>query len=187
MIFRILAKNVASVTKAAFYLSRLTFCQTKWFGEKDINTFGFPGKITSEFPWKIVGMIVKPSFWVSRRKLRGNKTCIKELIQFFFDFGREKYFKLLSKISQQSCQTAFYVSRGWIPGKLLWKNIVLRCSRTSNKNFRTFSELLYVEISIMHFTFPKAGFGRNLCLKSGRHIQGLQVVKGVGLVWKTFL
>ena len=149
--------------------------------------FRISRKKISEFPWEIVGMIVKSSFWVSRGKFWGNQTFIKELIEIFFDFGREKHFKLLPKISQQSCQTAFYVSRGWIPGNFLRKNIVLRCSRTSSKNFRTFSELLYFELSIMHFTFPKAGFGRNLCLKSGRHIQVLQVIKSVGLVWKTFL
>ena len=65
--------------------------------------------------------------------------------------------------------------------KFFWKYIVLRRSRTPSSNFRTFSEKFFVGLSNMHFMFPKSGFGSNLRLISGRHNQGLQAIKCVGL------
>ena len=51
---------------------------------------GFQEKI-SETPWEFFGMIDKPSFWVSRRKFWGNKTCMKELIQVIFWHWERKF------------------------------------------------------------------------------------------------
>ena len=39
----------------------------------------------------------------------------------------------------------------------------------------------------MHFKSPKSDFGRNLRLISGRHLQGIQAIKYVGLYQKTSL
>ena len=102
--FRILAKNVASVTNAAFYLSRVTFCQKNVLEEKNSTISHFQG-INLRFSVGIVGMIVKPSFWVSRRQFLGNNTCIKEFSQTIFWLWERKFQtftqNLLAELSEQ--------------------------------------------------------------------------------------
>ena len=87
-------KNVANITKAAFYLSRLTFCYKKCFGEKEFNTCGFSGKKSQISGGKVSGR----NFW-------GNNFCKKRYFESFIVFGRES-FKLFPKSSHQSCHNS---------------------------------------------------------------------------------
>ena len=63
----------------------------KIFWRNRSQHFRISRKKISVSPWEIFGMIDKPSFWVSRRKLWGNKTCIKELIQVIFWLWERKF------------------------------------------------------------------------------------------------
>ena len=63
----------------------------KMFWRNTSQHFRISRKKISVSPWEIFGMIDKPSFWVSRRKLWGNKTCIKELIQVIFWLWEKKF------------------------------------------------------------------------------------------------
>ena len=73
MIFRILAINVANITKASSHFSRLTFCQKNVFGENEFNTFGFSGQKSQNFRSK-----------VSKRKFWQHKFCIKKVIPIIY-------------------------------------------------------------------------------------------------------
>ena len=174
MIFRILAKNVANITKAAFYLSRLTFCRKKCFGENEINTCGFSWKTSQTFGGKVY-----------RRNLWGNKFCKKGNSSHFLTLGK-KVSNFSTKIARRAVITTFYVSRGRILGKKIWKYTVLWSSRTPRKTFWTLCEEFFAGLSNMHFTRPKGVFGRNFCLKSALHIHGFQVIIDAGLLHKTF-
>ena len=129
MIFRILAKNVASVTKAAFYLSRLTFWKKNFFGEKEFNTFGFSGKKSQNFGLR-----------VSRKKSWGNKFCIKKVIQTFFWIWERKIQTLTRKFSAELSEQHSTYPEVEIQEKNFWKYKVLRRSRTPSRCSRTFSE-----------------------------------------------
>ena len=77
LIFRILAKKVANITKAAFYLSRLRFCQ-KNVSEKKKSTFSdFQGK-------NFGGRLSKKNFW-------GNKFCMKKVIRIIYWLCERKF------------------------------------------------------------------------------------------------
>ena len=79
-IFRILTKNVAIITKAAFYMSRLTFCQKKGFGEIKFNVCGFSGKKSQNFGGKVsrrisegtnfAKKVIRNIQWLWERKFR---------------------------------------------------------------------------------------------------------------------
>ena len=60
----------------------------KCFGEEEDNFFGFPGKKSQNFCEKLLAWLSNLP-WVSRRKFWGNKTCKKELIQFFLTVGEK--------------------------------------------------------------------------------------------------
>ena len=143
MIFRILAKNVANITKAAFYLSRLTFCQKNVFGEKEINTCGFSGNKSQNFGGK-----------VSRRNFWGNKICKKKGNSNPSLYLGEKASNFSPKVPSKAVRMAFYVSKGWIPGKKR-KYTVLWFSRTPRKSFLTLCEEFFAGLSIMHYTHPR--------------------------------
>ena len=86
------------------------------FGEQKFITFGISAKQNSWFWWKIVDLVVKPSFYVSKRTFWGKKNRRKNYFNSFFDFGRES-FRLLSENSQQSCQISILRIQRRNPGK----------------------------------------------------------------------
>ena len=111
MIFRILAENVASVTKAAFYLSRLTFCQ-KMFWRKRLQHFRIFREKIAEFPRESVQKKVLREQILHKK---GNSNLFLNL--------REKDSNSYPKIFSRAVRTAFYVSRGWNPGKKFFGSI----------------------------------------------------------------
>ena len=108
MIFRILAKNVASVTKAAFYLSRLTFCQ-KMFWRKRIQHFRIFREKIAEFRRESV-----------QEKFLREQILHKKGKSNLFLKLREKDSNSYPKVLSRAVRTAFYVSRGWNPGKIFF-------------------------------------------------------------------
>ena len=84
MIFRILAKNVANITKAAFYLSRLTFCQKNVLEKKNSTLAVFQGKTLISSVWKSLAEIsegtyfakkvIRIIYWIWERKFQTSLT-----------------------------------------------------------------------------------------------------------------
>ena len=118
---------------------------------------------------------------VSRRKFWGNKFCKKGNSNHLLTLG-EKVSKFSPKVPSRAVRTAFYVSKGWILGKKIWKYTVLWFSRTPRKIFWTLCEEFFAGLSIMHSTRPKGVFGRNFCLKSALYINGFQAIIERGLL-----
>ena len=148
MIFRILAKNVANITKAALYLSRLTICQKKCFGEKEFNTCGFSGKISYKFGGK-----------VSKTNFRGIKLCKKGNSNLFLTLG-EKVSNFSPKFPSRAVSTAFYVSKGWILGKKTGSIQFSDFLGHRAKLFEIYAKSFFAGLSIMHFTRPKKFLGK---------------------------
>ena len=180
LIFRILAKNVANITKAAFYVSILTNCHNNVLVKKNSNVSDYQGK-NLRFLVRNCWHDWQTFFLSVQRKILRKQNLHKRVNHNHFLTLGHKVWNLYLKPPSRAVRTAFYVSRGWFPGFFL-EYIVLRRSRTPSSKIRTFSEEFYVGLSFMHFTFPKSVFGRNLRLISGRHILGLQAIKFVGLI-----
>ena len=105
MIFRILAKNVANITKASFHFSRLTFCQKKKFLEKMNSTLAdFQGKNIRISSGKCVQAIFEGTNFAKRG------------IRIIF-WPWERKFQTFAKVRSRAVMTAIYVSKGWILGK----------------------------------------------------------------------
>ena len=173
MIFRILAKNVAHITKAAFYLSRVTFCQKNVLEKKNSTLADFQGKNLRISAGKCLEEISE-----------GTNSAKKGNSNHSLSLG-EKASNFSSKVPSKAVRTAFYVSKGWISGTK-WKYTVLWFSRTPCKSFWTLCEEFFAGLSIMHFTSPKGVFGRNFCLNSALHNQGNQAITGGGQLHKFF-
>ena len=84
-------KNVANITKAAFYLSRLTFCQKNVLEKKNSTFAVFQGKI------------LRISAGKCQEKISEGTNFAKEVIRIIYWPWRESS-KLFPKSSQQSCQ-----------------------------------------------------------------------------------
>ena len=111
MIFRILATNVANITKAAFYLSRLTFCQ-KMFWRKGIQHFRI-------FTEKIAELRRES---VQKKFLRERILNKKDNSNLFMNL-REKDSNSYPKVLSRAVRTAFYVSRSWNSRKFFFGSI----------------------------------------------------------------
>ena len=141
MIFRILAKNVANITKAAFYLFQTNILPKKCFREKEFNTWGFSGKKSQNFGGKM-----------SRRIFWGNKFCKKCNSNIYWLWERK--FQTFPKSSQQSCQHGILRLQR-INSRNKRKYTVPWFSRTPRKPFWTLCEEFFAGLSIMHFTRQK--------------------------------
>ena len=105
MIFRILTKTVANITKAAFYLSSLTFCQKNVL-EKKISTLAvFRGKNLR----MSAGKCLEESSEGTNFAKKGNSNHLLTL--------GEKVSNFSPKVPSRAIRTAFYVSKEWILGK----------------------------------------------------------------------
>ena len=122
MIFKILAENVAKITKAAFYLSRLTFCQKTFLEKKKSTLAVFQGKNLRISAGKCLEEISEGTN--SAKKGNSNPSL----------YLGEKASNFSPKVPSKAVRTAFYVSKGWILGKKR-KYTVLWFSRTPRKFF----------------------------------------------------
>ena len=174
MIFRILAKTVANITKAASYLSRLTFCQKNVFEKMNATLADFQGKNLGTSSGKCV-----------QENSEGTNFAKKSNSNHFLTLG-EEVSNFSPKTPSRAVITAFYVSKGWILGKKNCKYTVLSFSRTPRKPFWTLCDDFFAGLTNMHFTRPKWVFGRNLCLKSVLHIHEFQAIIGADFLHKTF-
>ena len=170
MIFRILAKNVANITKAAFYVSRITVCHNNDLVKKNSTVSEYQGKN------------LRISAGKSLEEISEGTNCAKKGKSNHLLTLGEKISNFSHKFPSRALKTAFNVSRGWILGKKLFLEIrFLQFSPKWRRTFRTVSDKLLAGFSFMHFAYPKGGFGRDSCLESGLHNHGLQSIKVVGL------
>ena len=174
MIFRILAKTVAKITKAASYLSRLTFCHKTVLEKMNSTLADFQGKNLRTSSGKCV-----------QENSEGTNFAKKSNSNHLLTLG-EKVSNFSPKVPSRAVRTAFYVSKGWSLGKKIWKYTVLCFSRTPRKPFWTLCDYFFAGLTNMHFTRPKGVFWRNLCLKSVLHIHGFQAIIGPRFLHKTF-
>ena len=167
-----LAKNFANITKAAFYLSRLTFCQKNVLEKKNSTLADFQGKNLRISGEKCLEGISEGTNFA------------KNVIRIFIDFGRES-FKLFPKSSQQSCQHG-----------------VLRIQRmNSRKKMEVYSSLIFSDTAQTFLDFmwrvfrrninyafyaPKGSFKGIFCLESAFRIHGFQTITCAGLLHKPF-
>ena len=175
MIFRILAKNVTNITKAAIYRSRLTFFQKNALEKKNSTVSDFQGKI-SEFPRKSV----------LKDFLREQSLHKKGISNQFLEVGRESFKLFPPKIPSRAVRTAFYVTRGWILGKNLLELYSSLIFSDTEQTFSDFMRRVFCRIISYAFYAPKGSFSKNLCLKSAFHIHGFQAIIGAGLRHKIF-
>ena len=108
LILRILAKNVANITKAAFYLSRLTFCQKKVMQKKNSTLVDFQGK----------NLRFSAEKWLEEIS-GGTNFAKKGNSKHSLTLG-EKISNFSPKVPSRAVRTAFYVSKGWILGIKTW-------------------------------------------------------------------
>ena len=174
MIFGIVEKNFANITKAAFYLSRLTFCQKNVLERKNSTLADFQDK-----------HLRLPAGKCMEENSEETNFAKNVNSNHFLTLGK-KVSNFSPKIPSRALITAFYVSKGRILGKKVWKYTVLCFSRTPRKTLWTLCEEFFAGLSIMHFTRPKEVFGRNFCLKSVHHLHGFQAIIGAGFCTKFF-
>ena len=151
MIFRILAKNFANITKAAFYLSRQTFCQKK-FLEKNISTLAdFWGKNLRISAAKSLEEIPEGTTFAKK----GNSN-------HFLTLG-EKVSKFSPKVPSSAVKTAFNVSGWWNPGKKMFLEVqnspIFSDFQT---NFSDCKRWVSSRMSIYAFRLPKRRFWKGL-------------------------
>ena len=147
MIFRILAKNVADITKAAFYLSRLTFCQKNVL-EKNKSTLAlFQGKNLRVSPEKCL----EKKFWGNKFwKKKGNSN-------HFLTLG-EKVSNFSPKVPSRAIRTAFYVSKDWILGKNFLEVYSSLIFSDTAQNFLDFMRKFFCRIINYAIHWPKWSF-----------------------------
>ena len=143
------------------------------FGEKEINTCGFSGKNLRISAGKCLEEFSEGTN--SAKKGNSNPSL----------YLGEKASNFSPKVPSKAVRTAFYVSKGWIPGKKR-KYTVLWFSRTPRKSFLTLCEEFFAGLSIMHYTHPRGVFVRNFCLNSAPHNHGFQAITDGGLLHKNF-
>ena len=104
MIFGILAEDAANITKAAFYLSKLTFCQKNVLQRMNSTLADFKGK----------------NFFSAGKCLEeiseGTNCAKKGKSNHLLTLG-EKVSNFSPKVPSRAVRTDFYVSKGWILGK----------------------------------------------------------------------
>ena len=162
MIFRILAKNVANITKAAFYLYRLTFCQKKVMEKKNSTLADFQGK----------------NFRFSAEKcleeFSEGQILQKNVIRIIYWLWERKFQTFPQKIpAKLSERRSMYPEDEFQEINCFWKYRILQFPPTSRRTIRTVSDKFLAGFSFMHFAYPKGGFGRDSCLESGLHNHGL--------------
>ena len=147
MIFRILAKNFANITKAAFYLSRQTFCQKNVL-EKNISTLAdFWGKNLRISAAKSLEEIPEGTNFA---KKKGNSN-------HFLTLG-EKVSNFSPKVPSSAVKTAFNVSKGWILGKKTLEVYSSLIFSDTAQNFLDFMRRVFCRIVNYAFYSPKGSF-----------------------------
>ena len=150
LIFRILSKKGASVTKAAFYLSRLTFCRKNVLEKKNSTLSDFQGKTRRLSAGKCLEEISE-----------GTNFSLKSNSNHFLTLG-EKVSNFSPKVPSRAVRTAFYVYRGWILRNKFWKYTILWFSRTLSKSFRTSCDEFFAGLSAYAFYAPRGSFCENI-------------------------
>ena len=131
-------------------------------------------------------MIDKPSFCVSRRKLWGNKICIKELIQIIFWLARES-FKLLPKNSQQSCQNSILRIQRMNSRKIFYLEVYSSPTfPDSEQKFSDFYRIVLCRIINYAFYVPKVRFWEKLMSEIGASHSGTSSDKRCGSSLESF-
>ena len=174
MIFRILAKNIANITKAAFYLSRITFCQKIVLEKKNSTLAVFQGKKLRSSARKCL------------EEISEGKILQKKVIRSIHWLWERKFQTFPRKFPAELSERHSTYPKDAIKDKKLWKYTVLWFSRTPRKTFWTLCEEFFAGLSIMLFTRPKGIFERNFCLKCALHIHGFQAIISADLLHKTF-
>ena len=161
MTFRILAKNFASVTKAAFYFSSVTFCQKK-VSEKKNQHFRISRKKILRNSVRNCWHDYQTFLLIAQKKILRKQHLHKRVLSNHFLTLGEKVSNFHPKSPSRAVRTAFYVSRGWIPGIFFWKYRILQFSTTSSTSFRTVRDKFLAVFSFMHYAYPKGGFWKGL-------------------------
>ena len=132
MIFRILAKNVANITKASFHLSRLTSWQKKILEKMSSTLAEFQGKN------------VRISSGKCEEEFSEGTNFAKRVIRIIFDFGKESF-----KLFPKNCQESRH-------------NGSLRIQRTNSrkKNLEVYSSLFFSDTAQKFLDFMRWVFCR---------------------------
>ena len=148
MIFRILAKNVANINKAAVCLSRLTFCQKNVLERMNSTLADFQGKNRRISSGKCV------------QEISEGTNFAKSVIRTIF-WPWERKFQTFPKVPSRAVITAIYVSKGWFLGKKLEVYSSLFFSNTV-QNFLAFMRRIFCRIINYAFYSPKGSFWEKL-------------------------
>ena len=142
LILGLLAKEFGRVIETALYVSRGVFSQN-CFGEKIFfHRFLIFGKRITDFWRKILGMVVKPSFYASKKKFWGDKNWRKKLNQISFELWERNFQKFAQKIPAEPSKQHSTYHEEKFQEYLFWKFLFLPFFPNSGKNFRTLSEEL---------------------------------------------
>ena len=150
MIFRILAKNVANITKAAFYLYRLTFCQKKVMEKKNSTLADFQGKNFRFSAEKCQEEISGGTNFAKKDNSKHSLTL------------REKVSNFSPKVPSRAVRTVFYVSKGWILGKKTLEVYSSLIFSDTAQNFLVFMRRVFCRTINYAFYSPKGSFWEKL-------------------------
>ena len=145
MIFRILAKNGANITKASFHFSRLTFCQKKSFWRKWIQHLRIFREKISEFRRESV-----------YKQFLREQILQKGVFESFFDRGRESF-----KLSQKFAAELSWRQPTYPKDEFLEKNLEVYSSlffSDTAQNFLDFMRRAFCWIINCAFYSPKGSF-----------------------------
>ena len=149
MIFRILAKNVANITKAAFYVSRITVCHNNDLVKKNSTVSEYQGKN------------LRISAGKSLEEISEGTNCAKKGKSNHLLTLGEKVSNFSPKVPSRAVRTDFYVSKGWILGKKFGSIQFSHFLAHREKIFGLYAKKFFAGLSIMHSTRPEGVLGEN--------------------------
>ena len=140
MIFGIRAENAANITKAAFYVSRLTIYHNNVLVKKNSTASDYQGKNLRISAGKCLEEFSE-----------GTNCAKKGKSNHLLTLG-EKVSNFSPKVPSRAVRTAFYVSKGWILGKKFGSIQFSDFLGHREKLFGLDAKNFFAGLSIMHST-----------------------------------